>query len=63
MPVELLGTGHSSVVYIDDTYLQGDYPEQCQNNVCDTVKSLWDLRFHIRQICTGTITEVGISWV
>ena len=44
--------GHSSVVYIDDTYLQGDTPQLCQNNVWDTEKLLWD-----------TIPEVGISWV
>ena len=38
---------HSSVVYIDDTYLQGDTPRLCHNNVWDTEKLLWDLGFHI----------------
>ena len=32
--------GHSSVVYIDDTYLQGDTPRLCHNNVWDTEKLL-----------------------
>ena len=39
--------GHSSVVYIDDTYLQGDTPRLCHNNVWDTEKLLWDLGFHL----------------
>ena len=39
--------GHSSVVYIDDKYLQGDTPQLCQNNVWDTEKLLGDLGFHI----------------
>ena len=39
--------GHSSAVYIDDTYLQGDTPRLCHNNAWDTEKLLWDLGFHI----------------
>ena len=39
--------GHSSVVYIDDTYLQGDSPEDCERNIHNTAKLLWDLRFSI----------------
>ena len=39
--------GYSSVVYIDDTYLPGDSPQLCQNNVWDTETLLWDLGFQI----------------
>ena len=39
--------GHSSVVYIDDTYLQGDSPQLCQKNIWDTEKLLRDLGFQI----------------
>ena len=39
--------GHPSVVYIDDTYLQGDSLQLCQNNVWATEELLWDLEFHI----------------
>ena len=35
------------MVYIDDTYIQGDTPRLCHNNVWDTEKLLWDLGFHI----------------
>ena len=38
--------GHSSVVYID-TYLQGDFPEDCERNIHNTAKLLWDLGFSI----------------
>ena len=39
--------GHSSVVYIDDTYLQGDSPEDCERNIHNTATLLWDLGFSI----------------
>ena len=39
--------GHSPVVYIDDTYLQGDSPDDCERNIHNTAKLLWDLGFSI----------------
>ena len=39
--------GHSPEVYIDDTYLQGDSPEDCERNIHNTAKLLWDLGFSI----------------
>ena len=37
--------GHMSTVYIDDTYLQGETPEDCFQNVVDTVNMLQNLGF------------------
>ena len=39
--------GHMSVVYMDDTYLQGDSFNSCQRNVYATVTLLQDLGFNV----------------
>ena len=42
--------GHLSVVYADDTYLQGDNLAECQGNVTDTVALLRSLGFTIHAV-------------
>ena len=39
--------GHNSVVYVDDSYLQGDSYEICLKNVNDTIIMLRSLGFTI----------------
>ena len=39
--------GHTSVVYVDDSYLQGDSNGSCLNNVNDTIAMLESLGFNI----------------
>ena len=39
--------GHTSVVYVDDSYLQGDSYESCLKNVNDTIIMLQSLGFTI----------------
>ena len=39
--------GHTSVVYVDDSYLQGDSYETCLKNVNDTIVMLRSLGFTI----------------
>ena len=39
--------GHTSVVYVDDSYLQGDTYESCLQNVNDTIIMLRSLGFTI----------------
>ena len=56
--------GHPSVVYIDDTYLQGDSFQLCQKNVWATEKLLGSRISHLPgKICADPVTEVGISWL
>ncbi|XP_057316824.1 uncharacterized protein LOC130657847 [Hydractinia symbiolongicarpus] len=43
----LRGAGHVSVVYIDDSYLQGDTYESCQRNIMATVSLLSSLGFTV----------------
>lgn len=43
----LRGAGHVSVVYIDDSYLQGDTYESCQRNITATVSLLSSLGFTV----------------
>ena len=43
----LRGQGHMSVVYMDDTYLQGDSFNSCQQNVYTTVNLLQHLGFNV----------------
>ena len=52
--------GHSSVVYIDDTYLQGDSPEDCESNIHNTLGSR--IFYPPGQICIDANTKIGISW-
>ena len=39
--------GHTSLVYVDDSYLQGDSYERCLKNVNDAIIMLWSLGFII----------------
>ena len=43
----LRSQGHNSVVYVDDSYLQGDTYQSCLANISDTIKSLRELGFVI----------------
>ena len=43
----LRSRGHTSIVYVDDTYLQSDSYEQCCTNIEDTVNLLRSLGFTI----------------
>ena len=43
----LRSQGHNSVVYVDDSYLQGDTYQSCLANILDTIKSLRELGFVI----------------
>ena len=36
----LRSLGHNSVVYVDDSYLQGDTYQACLDNILDTIKLL-----------------------
>ena len=44
---KLRSEGHLSVVYVDDTYLQGDSFNECKMNVQATIKLLQELVFTI----------------
>ena len=55
----LRSQGHLSVIYMDDTYLQGDSVSACQRNVDDTVSLLHTLGFNIngkKSVLTPTQT-------
>ena len=55
--------GHSSVVYIDDTYLQGDFPEHCEEYSQYSKITLGSQIFYPPgQICIDANTKIGISW-
>ena len=43
----LRSKGHLSVVYVDDSYLQGDDYNECKQNLLDTIMLLQDLGFTI----------------
>ena len=43
----LRSLGHNSIVYGDDSYLQGKTYQACLNNISDTIKLLRELDFVI----------------
>ena len=43
----LRSVGHNSVVYVDDSYLQGETYQACVDNISDTIKLLRELGFVI----------------
>ena len=43
----LRSLGHNSVVYVDDSYLQGETYQACVDNISDTIKLLRELGFVI----------------
>ena len=56
--------GHLSVIYMDDTYLQGNSVSSCQRNIHATVNLLQDLGFNINEqksvlIPTQTLEFLG----
>ena len=38
--------GHLSVIFVDDSYLQGDTKQECLNNIKATVDSLFKVGVH-----------------
>ena len=65
VPFEYLRSlGHNSVVYVDDSYLQGDTYQTCLDNISDTIKLLRELGFVIHTeksvlILSQTIVFLG----
>ena len=45
----LRSLGHNSVVYVDDSYLQGEIYLACLDNISDTIKLLRGLGFAINR--------------
>ena len=43
----LKSLGHNSVVYVDDSYLQGETYQAYLDNISNTIKLLWELGFVI----------------
>ena len=59
----LRSLGHQSVVYVDDSYLQGHSFEACQENVSVTVNLLQKLGFTIHRDKSILIpTQIIVFW-
>ena len=43
----LISLGHNSVVYVDDSYLQGEIYQACLDNISETIKVLREMGFFI----------------
>ena len=43
----LISLGHNSVVYVDDSYLQGETYQACLDNISETIKLLREMGFFI----------------
>ena len=62
----LSSQGHNSVVYVDDSYLQGDTYQACLANIVDTIKLLRELGFVIhpdKSVLTPSQTIVFLGFV
>ena len=62
----LSSQGHNSVVYVDDSYLQGDTCQACLANIVDTIKLLRELGFVIhpdKSVLTPSQTIVFLGFV
>ena len=62
----LRSQGHNSVVYVDDSYLQGDTYQSCFANILDTIKLLRELGFGIhpnKSVLTPSQTIVLLGFV
>ena len=62
----LSSQGRNSVVYVDDSYLQGDKYQSCHGNVLDTIKLLTELGFVIhpdKSVLTPSQTIVFLGFV
>ena len=46
----LRSLGQNSVVYVDDSYLQGETYQTCLDNISDTIKLLRELGFVIHTV-------------
>ena len=62
----LRSQGHNSVVYVDDSYLQGDTYQACLANILDTIKLLTELGFVIhpdKSVLILSQTNNCFSWI
>ena len=59
----LRAKGHISVVYIDDSFLQGDSYNSCQDNINDTVSLLLSLGFTIHPIKSVLIPTQELTFL
>ena len=62
----LRSLGHNSVVYVDDSYLQGDKYLACLYNISDTIKLLRELGFLIhteKSVLTPSQTIVFLDFI
>ena len=62
----LRSQGHNSVVYVDDSYLQGDTYQSCLANILDTIKLLRELSFVIhpdKSVLTPNQATVFLGFV
>ena len=62
----LRSQGHNSVVYVDDSYLQGDTYQSCLANILDTIKLMRELGFVIhpdKSVLTPSQTIVFLKFV
>ena len=62
----LRSQGHNSVVYVDDSYLQGDTYQSCLANILDNIKLLRELGFVIhpdKSVLTPSQTIVFLGFV
>ena len=61
----LRSQGHNSVVYVDDSYLQGDTYQSCLANILDNIKLLRELGFVIhpdKSVLTPSQTIVFLGF-
>ena len=62
----LISLGYNSVVYVDDSYLQGDTYQACLDNISDTIKLLRELGFVIhaeKSMLTPSQTMVFLGFI
>ena len=58
--------GHNSVVYVDDSYIQGETYQDCLNNISDTNKLLSELGFVInteKSVLSSSQTIVFLGFI
>ena len=60
---ELRAAGHLSVVFLDDSYLQGDTFQQCQQNVDATVSMLQRLGFTIHPLKSSLVPSQSLEFL
>ena len=55
--------GHLSVVYVDDSYLQGKTYQECLNNIRDSISILQELGFTIHPTKSSLIPKQNINFL